>query len=96
MPCNCGKNKRTAPTGMGARQPSGQQPAAAPRPVAAMPKQAQPQRRPSAPTRSTGQTQTFALELTSGQTQTYGSRLEAEAARARAGSGIIRQGGATT
>ena len=42
------------------------------------------------PAKATGQRQSFRLTTTDGKTQTFGSRLEASAARVRAGGGTIR------
>lgn len=71
MGCNCGKG--TPPAGMGQRAP--RDPATPPPPV-------------KPPTHSirkglTGQTQTFTLTTGDGRTQTFGSKLEAQAERAR-------------
>jgi len=40
--------------------------------------------------KASGQRQSFRLTTTDGKTQTFGSRLEASAARVRAGGGTIR------
>lgn len=58
MGCNCGKNKKTRPFGMG--------------------------------TTTTKREETFTLRTSTG-TQSFGSRLEAEAAKRRAGGGSITQ-----
>lgn len=45
---------------------------------------------PAPPEAEKGTTQQFALEAPSGSRTFYGSRLEANAARIRSGSGIVR------
>ena len=43
------------------------------------------------PKKASGTTQQFALERVDGRTQFFGSRLEAEAAKVRAGGGTVRR-----
>lgn len=59
MGCNCGKNKKTRPFGMGATT-----------------------------TTTTKREESYVLRTSTG-TQTFGSKLEAEAAKRRAGGGSI-------
>jgi hypothetical protein len=66
--------------GKNRRQPTGSTAAAAP----PTPPPAPP------PPPPTGRTQRFTLTFTSGKTATYGSKLEADAARARSGGGSIQ------
>lgn len=78
MACNCGKNRKTrqTPTPTGSRKiPDG--PTQAPQPSS------------KANSSVTKAAQSFELRTTTGKTSTFGSRLEARAARKRAGGGTI-------
>lgn len=72
--CNCNK---------GAQTPAGQQPAPA------QPSGPTAESQAAATANARGVTQSFALQTSTGQRLVYGSRLEAEAARVRAGGGTI-------
>jgi hypothetical protein len=81
--CNCGKTRK--PLGPSTKD------AVTTAPEPTMPP---PPRKPRATTPGSlgavrGTTQSFALVTTDGRTQSFGSRLEAEAARVRAGSGRV-------
>jgi hypothetical protein len=89
MACNCGKNRQ--PTGYGqARQQGSEQPSAG--------QQDETRSRAAATANAnrlgspapTGMTQSFQLQARDGSTQSFGSKLEADAARVRAGGGEIR------
>lgn len=82
MGCNCSKN-RAQPTGfMGTQRQDAQRAAAN-----------QPQQAPKPPapaTNTDGATQQFVLTDRSGKTQSFSRRLDAEAAKVRAGGGTIK------
>ncbi len=88
MACNCGKN-RSQPTGYGQARsdnpaPANQQDEARSRAAATA-----NANRVGSPA-PTGMTQSFQLQARDGSTQSFGSKLEADAARIRAGGGEIR------
>lgn len=76
MGCNC--NKKVKPLGTSGAQKSNTSP----------PTTAKLKRTSTPPPQGT--TQSFTLQARDGSTATFGSRLEAEAARVRAGGGSIR------
>ena len=78
MGCGCGKK-----TPVGVRKG-----AAIPASASKVESKSVPNTRPK---KASGTTQQFALERTDGKTQIFGSRLEAEAARVRAGGGTVRR-----
>ena len=85
MACNCGKNRQ--PTGYGqVREPSSAESEREDRSRA----NAHANANRTQPTPPTGMTQSFQLQARDGSTQSFGSKLEADAARIRAGGGTIR------
>jgi hypothetical protein len=80
MGCNCNKRRATAKAAANDAK-TAQPPTRGGNPGAGTSGKAAT----SAARSGTGATQTFAYEPPTGRTQTYGSRLEAEAARVRAG-----------
>lgn len=88
MACNCGKN-RSQPTGYGQARQS-ENPSSNGQDETRSRAAATANAHRVASPAPTGMTQSFQLQARDGSTQSFGSRLEADAARIRAGGGEIR------
>lgn len=92
MACNCSKN-RTPPTGLGyssyQEQLTAQEQQRAAQAQEAERRSSMGRSAPAGMTTQSGTQQSFALKTSDGSTQRFSSRLEAQAARVRAGGGTI-------